>query len=187
MEGRNGSAPPSFMGTPLWGVPLELLQNKNLRHTFEKAKVIPAQCWRNYPVVGTEKPQLIIITWLGRMTLNQLMVHFYWLGIHGDGMPQMCQKHQCAPFINWGFEIIGMVFIRSLEWSAWGHHFVLVLVDYTTWYAEAVPLHSVSVYSIVNTLFLLTWSLPSCHTPHKLYKLLGIHFHLPVLTICEFE
>lgn len=50
------------------------------------------------------------------------------------------------------FEKIGMDIDGPLEWTAWGHHFVLVLVDYAMWYPEAEALCNVtfSARSIVQ-------------------------------------
>jgi len=48
-----------------------------------------------------------------------------------------------------------MDLIRPLDHIAQGYRFVLVIVDYATWYPEAVPLRSISAKSVAQALFQL--------------------------------
>ncbi len=50
------------------------------------------------------------------------------------------------------FERIGMDLIGPLEWSAQGHCFALVLVDYPTQYPDVVGLHNISAKSVADAM-----------------------------------
>ncbi|KAL7854617.1 hypothetical protein SRHO_G00168070 [Serrasalmus rhombeus] len=53
------------------------------------------------------------------------------------------------------FEWIGMDIVGPLPKSGWGHEYILVMVDYTTRYPEAVPLRKATSKAIAQELFLL--------------------------------
>ncbi len=79
-----------------------------------------------------------------------------------------------------------MDLIGPLEWSARGHRFALVLVDYATRYPEAVALRNISAKSVAVALFrmisrvgipkeiLTDQGMAFMRTIRKLYELLGI-------------
>ncbi len=90
-------------------------------------------------------------------TCERLMTRFFWPGIHKNVRRWGAACRECQlvnppatakaplrplPMMEVPFERIGMDLIGPLERSAQGYRFALVLVDYTTRYPEAVPLHS---------------------------------------------
>ncbi len=135
-------------------------------------------------------------------TLNRLMARFFWPGIH-ENLHQWCAAcRECQlvnppaspkaplrplPLMQVPFERIGMDLIGPLEWSARGHRFALVLVDYATRYPEAVALRNISTKSVAEALFSMISrvGIPKeiltdqgtafmSRTIHELYELLGI-------------
>ncbi len=101
-------------------------------------------------------------------TLNRLMARFFWPGIHENVRRWCAACRECQlvnppaspkaplrplPLMQVPFERIGMDLIRPLEWSARGHRFALVLVDYATRYPEAVALRNISAKSVAEALF----------------------------------
>uniref|UniRef100_A0A8C1GUB2 Gypsy retrotransposon integrase-like protein 1 n=1 Tax=Cyprinus carpio TaxID=7962 RepID=A0A8C1GUB2_CYPCA len=102
-------------------------------------------------------------------TLNRLMTHFFWPGIH-DNVRRWCAAcPECQlvnppapkaplrplPLMQVPFERIGMDLIGPLERSARGHHFALVIIDYATRYPEAVALRNISAKSVADAPFRL--------------------------------
>ncbi|XP_029112827.1 uncharacterized protein LOC114912049 [Scleropages formosus] len=61
--------------------------------------------------------------------------------------------HRPACRVDTLFDRVGMDLIGSLEWSARGFRFVLVLVDYSTRYPEAVPLRNITAHTVAEALF----------------------------------
>lgn len=53
------------------------------------------------------------------------------------------------------FERMGMDLIGSLPKSSQGYEYILVIVDYATWYSEAVPLLKATSHNITRELILL--------------------------------
>ncbi len=101
-------------------------------------------------------------------TLNRLMAHFFWPGIHENVRRWCAACRECQlvnppaspkaplrplPLMQVPFERIGMDLIGPLERSARGHRFALVLVDYATRYPEAVALRNISAKSVAEALF----------------------------------
>ncbi len=101
-------------------------------------------------------------------TLNRLMARFFWPGIHENVRRWGAACRECQlvnppaspkaplrplPRMQVPFERIGMDLIGPLEWSARGHRFALVLVDYATRYPEAVALRNISAKSVAEALF----------------------------------
>ncbi len=100
-------------------------------------------------------------------TLNRLMAHFFWPGIH-ENVRRWCASESASecqlvnppaspkaplrplPLMQVPFELIGMDLIGPLERSARGHRFALVLVDYATRYPEAVALRNISAKSVAE-------------------------------------
>ncbi len=98
-------------------------------------------------------------------TLNRLMAHFFWPGIHENVRRWCAACRECQlvnppaspkaplrplPLMQVPFELIGMDLIGPLERSARGHRFALVLVDYATRYPEAVALRNISAKSVAE-------------------------------------
>ena len=89
-----------------------------------------------------------------RMT-NRLLQRFFWPGIYMDvqELYQICpecqrvgrhHKHK-APLmpllvVDQPFEWVGIDLVGPLPRTKVGHHYVLTMVDYGTWYPEAIPL-----------------------------------------------
>ncbi len=101
-------------------------------------------------------------------TLNRLMARFFWPGIHENVRRWCAACRECQlvnppaspkaplrplPLMQVPFEQIGMDLIGPLEWSARGHRFALVLVDFATRYPEAVALRNISAKSVAEALF----------------------------------
>ncbi|KAK3557860.1 hypothetical protein QTP86_003264 [Hemibagrus guttatus] len=59
------------------------------------------------------------------------------------------------PIIGVPFEQVGMDFIRLLLKSAWGHEYILVMMDYATRYPKAVPVQKATSCSIARELLTL--------------------------------
>lgn len=61
-----------------------------------------------------------------------------------------------------------MDLLGLLEISAQGHHFFLMLVDFTTQYLETVPLNNISVqpYGVTLRNNLLCWNLSQAYVMH---------------------
>ncbi|KAF4085715.1 hypothetical protein AMELA_G00098180, partial [Ameiurus melas] len=105
-----------------------------------------------------------------RNTLEKLRDWFVWPGMDAEVREfcQRCPQCQCSaprrpppapliplPIIGVPFEWIGMDLVGPLPKSAWGHEYILVLVDYATRYPEAVPLRKATSPNIARELVLL--------------------------------
>ncbi len=136
-------------------------------------------------------------------TLNRLMTRFFWPGIHENVRRWCAACRECQlvnppaspkaplrplPLMQVPFERIGMDLIGPLEWSARGHRFALVLVNYATRYPEAVALRNISAKSVAEALFSMISrvGIPKeiltdqgtafmSRTIRELYELLGIN------------
>ncbi|XP_069027698.1 uncharacterized protein [Embiotoca jacksoni] len=101
-------------------------------------------------------------------TLDRIMARFYWPGSRGDARRWCASCPECQlvnqpailraplhplPLMEVPFDRIGMDLIGPFHRRARGYRFVLVLVDYSTPYPEAVPLRSISAKSVVQVLF----------------------------------
>lgn len=103
-----------------------------------------------------------------RNTLEKIQNHFHWPGIVAgvQHFYQHCPQCQCTypytlaplvslPCIGTPFERVPMDIVGPLLKLAWGHKYILVIIDYATCYPEAVPLQKVMSANIARELALL--------------------------------
>lgn len=103
-------------------------------------------------------------------TAQRILDRFHWPELDGD-VKIFCQRCEICqrttpqlpppsqliplPITEVSFECIGMDLVGPLPKSAWGHEYILVILDYATWYPEAVPLRKATSKNIAKELFLL--------------------------------
>lgn len=102
-------------------------------------------------------------------TLNWLMACFFLAGHLQQCSQVVCNMSQlsadesashpksafASSSLDWAplWERIGMNLVGPLDWTGWGHRFVLALVDYATQYPETMCWCNISVCSVVETVF----------------------------------
>ncbi len=104
-------------------------------------------------------------------TVQRIRDRFHWPGMDAEVklFCQTCPTCQVTsprkpppspliplPIIEVPFERIGMDLVGPLPKSARGHEHILVIVDYATWYPEAIPLRKATAKNIAQELFLLS-------------------------------
>ena len=103
-------------------------------------------------------------------TRERVLARFYGLGVKRD-VTTYCQE--CAecqrvapkamvrsplipmPIIDILFDRIALDIVGPLPKMSWGHRYILVIVDYTTRYPEALPLRAATSMAVVRELMLL--------------------------------
>jgi len=121
---------------------------------------VRSKLWNNYLCPNLTVLQLARTHLLGahlgiEKTKERVLQRFFWPGVHQE-VEFYC--HSCPdcqitapkpayrnplislPIIGTPFERVGMDIVGPLPKSARGHQYILVIVDYATWYPEAVPL-----------------------------------------------
>ena len=107
-------------------------------------------------------------------TKERILQHFFWPGVHREVENYCCDCPECQrlapkptyrnpliplPIIETPFERIGLDIVGPLPKSSRGHQYILVILDYATRYAEAIPLRKATSRQIAKELFLLSSSL----------------------------
>ena len=80
-------------------------------------------------------------------TYDRILGRFYWPGVKSPLIP--------LPIIEVPFSRIALDVVGPLPKSGRGHKFILVSMDYTTRFPEAIPLSSASAQAVARELFLL--------------------------------
>lgn len=113
-------------------------------------------------------------SWVGHQgkirTLSRVMGSFFWPFISQNVQRFCCHCEQCLkatkrmppkaplqsmPIIEQPFARIAMDFVGPLPCLAHRHHFLLVIVDFTTHYPEAIPLREMHVPGVAQALLQL--------------------------------
>uniref|UniRef100_A0A8C0J3Q8 Gypsy retrotransposon integrase-like protein 1 n=1 Tax=Chelonoidis abingdonii TaxID=106734 RepID=A0A8C0J3Q8_CHEAB len=138
-----------------------------------------------------------LLPWAGHMgrekTLQQVTQRFFCLGIHQEVRDYctLCPECQKAspkgvpkaplvplPMIEMPFECIGLDLVGPLEKSSSSHKYILVVVNYATWYPEVVPLQTAMTSVIANEHVLYS-------VKHTLEAFVELIFILITMFLCQ--
>ena len=103
-----------------------------------------------------------------KKTLQHITAHFFWLGLHFDVRKYCATCPQCqvvarklkskrAPLkpvdiVTEPFKKIAIDIIGELPRTTTGYKYIPTIVDYATWYPEAIPLRSTNSKTITDVL-----------------------------------